>query len=516
MPARKIPLNLTNVKKGIIYLVGAGPGDPGLITLKAVECLQQADVVVYDYLANKVFLDLAPKRSEKIYVGKKGAFHSKEQEDINHLLIRKASQGKTVVRLKGGDPFIFGRGGEEAEALSAAGISFEVVPGVTSPIAVPAYAGIPLTHRDFTPAVTFVTGHEKEEEGALNPNWEALSKMGTIVFLMGFANLSRIAKHLMEAGRKPSTPVAVIEWGTLPRQKVAVGTLETIVEEVHRKKIKPPTIIVVGEVVSLRKKLSWFEKKPLFGKKILVTRSREQASLLSKGLEEQGAEVIEIPTLEIKSSRGAACCALDKSIQLISKYQWLIFTSVNGVVCFFDRLKKMKKDLRDLKGIQIAAIGSSTAQAIEERGLYVDQVASEFRAEGLIKALRKKNLKGKRILIPRAKTAREILVEELKKLKAKVDIVEVYRTMLPKENIKKLKAILEKEKIDLLVFASSGTVENFVKMAGTVPSIPTACIGPITGKTAKAYGMNVVVKPVKATILALVDAIETYFLSLRN
>ena len=491
---------------GIVYLVGAGPGDPGLITLKAVECLRRADVVVYDYLANKSFLNDAPSRAEKIYVGKKGAFHSKEQHDINNLLIDRASKGKTVIRLKGGDPFVFGRGGEEAEALVEAGIPFEVVPGVTSAVAVPAYAGIPVTHRDFTPAMTFVTGHEKEEQGAFTPDWAALAKIGTVVFLMGYANLKRISKSLTAGGRDPKTPVAVIEWGTLPSQRTAVGTLDTIVEEVEKIGIRPPTITVVGEVVSLRKTLTWFEKRPLFGRKILVTRSREQAGGLSVRLEEKGAEVTEIPTIEIRPP--SSWKGLDRAIRSLSRFRWLIFTSVNGVEFFFKRLREKGKDLRDLKGIKIAAVGPSTAHAMEERGIHVDLVAKEYQAEGLVRAMAKKGIRNRRILIPRAREGREILVEGLRRMGAKVDLVEVYRSVMPKGN--GLRKSIAEKKIDLITFASSATVENFVRMAG-VTDIPAACIGPITARTAKQKGLNVAIQPRRSTIPALVDAIVSYY-----
>lgn len=504
-------------KSGIVYLVGAGPGDPGLMTLRAVECLKRAEVVVYDYLANKVFLNYAPLKAEKIYVGKKGAFHSKEQTDINQLLIDRAKKGMTVVRLKGGDPFVFGRGGEEAEALVEAEIPFEVIPGVTSAVAVPAYAGIPVTHRDFTPAVTFVTGHAKEEEEAFLPDWAALSRIGTVVFLMGYANLPRITKNLIAAGSDPKTPVAVTEWGTLPRQRTVTGTLETIAGEVERSGVRPPTITVIGKVVGLREKIRWFDTKPLFGKKILVTRSREQASELSRRLEENGAQVFEIPTIEI--SPPLSWKELDRAIRSLSKYHWLIFTSANGVDLFFRRFHQKKKDLRDLKGIKIVAIGPATARAIEERGLRVEATATDSRAEGLIRLLAKQKLKGRRILIPQAREAREVLRAELKRLKARVDVVEAYRSVIPKKGGEELRKLIAEKKIDLITFASSATVENFMKMVvgrggfqtrpytELLKQIPVAVIGPITAKTAKKSGLNVVIQPKKYTIPALVEAI---------
>ncbi|HSA58507.1 MAG TPA: uroporphyrinogen-III C-methyltransferase, partial [bacterium] len=312
-------------KIGIVYLVGAGPGDPGLITVKAVACLQKADVVVYDYLANPKFLDLAPPKARRVYVGKKGSSHSKKQDEINALLVAEARRGRTVVRLKGGDPFVFGRGGEEAEALAGAGIPFEVVPGVTSAIAVPAYAGIPVTHRNFGSAVAIVSGHEQDDEGPSAPDWRALAGIPSLVFLMGWANLPKIAQHLIEGGKSPSTPAAIVEWGTLPRQKKATGTLSTIVEAAKAKGIKPPTVIVVGGIVSLSGRLGWFENKPLMGRRIVVTRSRNQASELSRLLDEQGAEVLEMPTIEIRPP--SSWKGLDAAVKRLPQYDWIAFTS---------------------------------------------------------------------------------------------------------------------------------------------------------------------------------------------
>ncbi len=505
------------MEKGIVYLVGAGPGDPGLVTLKAVECLRKADVVVYDYLANKKFLQYASPKTKKIYVGKKAGTHTLTQKEIESLLVKEASQGKAVVRLKGGDPFVFGRGGEEAEALARAKIPFEIIPGVTSAIAAPAYAGIPVTHRDLTSTVTFVTGHEKESgtspDGTPPIDWNALAQMDSIVFLMGIGNLSLIVKNLTEGGRDPETPAAVVEWGTYPRQRTVVGTLRTIEREVQKEKIVPPAVIVVGSTVPLREKLAWFETRPLFGKRILVTRSRSQASALSKKLEEAGADVIEIPTIEIRPP--STWADLDRAIRSLSKYRWLIFTSINGVESFFGRLTRLKKDIRELTGIRIAAIGPATAKAVAEKGLKVDAVAEEYRAEGLLDRLGREKIKGARILIPRAAKAREVLVKELRKRGARVDDVDAYRAVPPRHGREELLEALSKG-IDLLTFASSSTVDNFMTMVGTkgtwhllVKKIPVASIGPITTDTAKSHGLNVVIQPKKYTILALVDAIVT-------
>jgi uroporphyrinogen III methyltransferase/synthase len=343
-------------KKGMVYLVGAGPGDPGLLTLKAKECIEKADVLVYDYLANEQFLEYAPSHAEHIYVGKKAGDHTKGQDEINSIICEKALEGLTVVRLKGGDPFIFGRGGEEAQELLKAGVSFEIVPGITSAIAVPAYAGIPLTHRDRTATVAFITGHEDPSKDQSNIAWDKLATgIGTLVFLMGIGNLRNICLELMKNGRAPRTPAAVIYRGTHPEQKTITGTLETIYEISRKANIKPPGIIVVGDVVELREELNWFETKPLFGKSIVVTRAREQASSFMAGLRELGANCIEFPTIEIVPPDDWA--PLDNAIERIRDYNWLIFTSVNGVIYFFKRLFENGKDARALGEIKVCAIG---------------------------------------------------------------------------------------------------------------------------------------------------------------
>lgn len=490
---------------GTVYLVGAGPGDPGLITVKAVDCLKKADVVVYDYLANPKFLNLAPARAKRVYAGKKGASHSKEQEEINALMIAEARRGKNVVRLKGGDPFVFGRGGEEAEALAKAKIPFEVVPGVTSAIAVPAYAGIPVTHRHFGSAVAIVTGHEKDDEGAYAPDWEALAKLGNIVFLMGFANLPKIVESLGDAGMDASTPVAVVEWGTLPRQKKATGVLSTIIREVEKARIKPPTIIVVGKIAALSARLSWFEKKPLLGRRIVVTRSRNQASEISRLLEEQGAEVVEIPTIEIRPP--SSWKPLDAAIRKLSDYDWAAFTSANGVASFFDRLSVLKKDARHLSGVKIAAVGPATARPIAERGVAADLVADEFRGAGLADRMIRAGVRGKKILLVQAKQANPALREALKKAGAKVETAEAYRSAAPVISADELK---ELRNADLVVLASSLTAENFAKRAGKV-KIPVACIGPVTAKTARRLRFKVAVVPKRSTMPDLVGAIASYF-----
>ncbi len=504
------------MKKGKVYLIGAGPGDPGLITVKGLACLKKADVVVYDYLANEQLLSSAKEGAERVYVGKRGGDHTLSQEKINALIIKSAEDGKIVARLKGGDPFIFGRGGEEAEEMAKAGVPFEIVPGVTSAIAVPAYAGIPLTHRDFTSTVAFITGHEDPTKEESKIAWDKISTgAGTLVFLMGAGNLPTIAAELMKNGRDPETPVALIRWGTLPEQETTLGKLGTIGEIVQTRKIKPPVIILVGEVVSLRDKLNWFEKLPFFGKRILVTRSREQASDLSERLRDLGARPVEFPTIEVippESWADADHCAAN-----LAKYDWIIFTSVNGVKFFLERLFALGFDIRDLKGPRMCAIGPKTAEALEALKVRVDFVPPEYRAEAIFAGLRIEDLKGKRILIPRAKIARDVLPEELRKAGASVEVVEVYRTVRPEGNAEEIKGWLREGAISAITFTSSSTVSNFVEMIGVpearqlTAGVPIASIGPITREKARSFGIRTTVMPNEYTIPALVEALAEFF-----
>jgi uroporphyrinogen III methyltransferase / synthase len=509
---------MSSQKKGKVYLVGAGPGDPGLLTLKAKDLIENADVIVYDYLANETFLDYARKDAELIYAGKSGGSHTMKQEDINRLLCEKSLTGLNVVRLKGGDPFIFGRGGEEAQELARAGIAFEIVPGVTSAIAVPSYGGIPLTHRDYTATVAFITGNEDPAKEQSNIDWEKISTgAGTLVFLMGIGNLEAIANELIKHGRSPDTPVAVIHKGTVPEQKSVAGTLGTIASAAKEKGIKPPGIIVVGDVVRLRDELNWFEKRPLFGRRILVTRAREQASRFMAGLNELGAECIEFPTIEIRPPHSWK--SMDGSIKNLEHYHWLIFTSVNGVDYFFRRIFDLGKDIRCLGSIKVAAIGPKTATAIQAMGINPDLVPDEYRAEGVIEAFRGKDLKGINILIPRAAEAREILPDELMKMGANVDLVEAYRTVMPDTGTEELGSMLSSGMIDMATFTSSSTVTNFVSMfkgreedlKQWMQNVAVACIGPITAKTAEEKGFNVSLSPREYTIEALTEGIVEYF-----
>jgi len=504
------------MNKGKVFLIGAGPGDPGLITVKGLAFLKKADVVVYDYLANEDLLKAAKEGAERIYVGKKGGDHTLSQEEINALIIRKAEEGKTVARIKGGDPFIFGRGGEEAEELAKAGISFEIVPGVTSAIAVPAYAGIPLTHRDFTSTVSFITGHEDPTKKEPKIRWDKISTgAGTLVFLMGMGNLPMIAAELIKNGRDPETPVALIRWGTLPEQETTIGKLKNIGEIARTKKIRPPVVILVGEVIELREKLNWFEHLPLFGKKILVTRAKEQASDLSERVRDLGGIPIEFPTIEVippESWADADHCAAQMAV-----YDWVIFTSANGVKFFLERIFALGRDIRDLKGPRICAIGPKTAEALDALKVKVDLVPSEYRAESIFEGLKKEDLKGKRLLIPRAKLSRDVLPQELRKTGASVDVVEVYQTIRPAGNAEEVKRLLRNKSISAITFTSSSTVSNFADLVGInevrdlMAGVAIASIGPITAERARTLGIKTTVMPEEFTIPALVEALAEYF-----
>ena len=506
--------------KGKVYLVGAGPGDPGLLTIKAKACLETADVVIYDYLANEAFLDHADEKAELIYVGKKGGDHTLSQPEINKLIMDKAQQGHAIVRLKGGDPFIFGRGGEEAEELVKAGVPFEIVPGITSAIAVPAYAGIPLTHRDYTSTVAFITGHEDPTKEKSSIAWDKLGTgVGTLVFLMGVGNLEQIAESLVKHGRFPDTPVAVVHRGTVPEQKTVVGTLQDIAERAQKEGMKPPAIIVVGDIVNLREHLNWFENKPLFGKRIVVTRAREQASGFLARLNELGAACIEFPTIQVVPPK--SWDPLDRAIMRLERYQWLLFTSVNGVKYFFKRLKDLELDMRELKDMKVGAIGPKTAEAVYKKGIRPDLVPDEYRAEAVVDAFGKWDVKGINILLPRAAKARQVLPVELVKMGASVDEIPAYQTVQPDHDKGRVRGMLEKGEIDMVTFTSSSTVTNFWEMFSEerqelktwMAKVAVACIGPITAQTAEEQGLSVSLIPEEYTIEALTNAIVHHFSS---
>ncbi len=501
---------------GKVYLIGAGPGDPGLITVKGLECVKKADVIIYDYLANERLLEQRRPDAELIYVGKQGGRHTLPQGEINSLIVKRAKEGKIVTRLKGGDPFIFGRGGEEAEELVDNGIPFEIVPGVTAATAVPTYAGIPLTHRDHTASVAFVTGHEDPTKPESKVHWEKISTgIGTLVFFMGMKNLRSIIDNLVSNGRSPETPVALIQWGTRTDQRVVTGTLKDIEPKVRAAKLGPPAIIVVGEVVKLREKLNWFESKPLFGKRIVVTRSRDQASVFAEMLINAGATTIEFPTIDVVPP--ASWEELDRAIAEIEGYQWIIFTSANAIRFFMERLKALGRDLRMLKGVNICVVGPKTAEALQTYGLKPDLIPSEFKAEGVLAALGGTKVRGQRFLIPRAKVAREIIPDKLREQGAHVTVATAYENMRPSADLERVQKLFEEKRIAAVTFTSSSTVHNFVEILGQkeykkmMAGVIVACIGPVTAKTAEEYGMKTDVMPGSYTIPALVEAMVEFF-----
>ncbi len=504
-------------KAGKVYLVGAGPGDPALLTLRGKECLEQADVVLYDYLASPQLLDYAPAKAERIYVGRRGRGAYQDQREVNRLIIEKARKGNVVVRLKGGDPFVFGRGGEEAEAVAAAGLSFEVVPGVTAAVAAPAYAGIPVTHRTMASTVTFVTGHEDPMKGETALEWPRLATgTGTLVFLMGMKNLPTIVERLTVEGKPPDTPVALIRWGTRADQQTVVGTLGDIVAKAERAQLEPPTTIVVGSVVRLREQLNWFETRPLFGKRILVTRAKEQAGELSQLVRAYGGDPVECPTIQIVPP--ASWSELDEAIAGLSLYHWLVFTSVNGVRPFMERLRHKGLDGRALAGVKLCCIGPRTAEELSRHGLRADLMPSAFQAEGVIEALKAAGVAGRRVLIPRAEVAREILPEQLRASGADVRVVTAYRTVLPSVDAERLKEQFRQGAIHVVTFASSSTVRNFCRlfqspaeMKALTGRSAVACIGPITAQTAAEAGLPATILPGENTIPALVEAIVRHW-----
>ncbi|MCX6344884.1 MAG: uroporphyrinogen-III C-methyltransferase [Armatimonadetes bacterium] len=489
-----------------VYLVGAGPGDPGLLTIKGLECVRKADVVVYDRLAHPSILTEAKPDAELIYVGKAFSAHTMKQEDINALLVEKAREGKIVTRLKGGDPFVFGRGGEEAETLHEAGIPFEIVPGITSAIAVPAYAGIPVTHRGLCATLGIITGHEDPTKGESHIKWDKIATgIDTLVFLMGVENLPNIVKGLTENGRCPSTPVALIRWGTRSEQETLIGTLENIVELVKEANFKSPAVTVIGEVVNLREKLQWFDNKPLFGKRVLVTRTRDQASALSELLREHGAEPIEFPVIKI-------CPMTEPTPFEAQNYDWLLFTSANAVHMALKQLISSGQDIRALAGPKIGAIGPKTAEALAELGLRVDFTPTEFVAEAVVDQF-PENPSGKHILILCALEAREVLPEKLTKRGALVDIAPVYRTEIENSSAHSIREMLLSGEIDIITFTSSSTVTNLITLIGeeaakSLPaSVQIACIGPITAQTAAENGLKPSIVAEDYTVEGLVAAI---------
>ena len=498
------------MKKGKVYLVGAGPGEPRLITVRGLECIKEADVIVYDRLVDRRLLDEAREDIELIYVGKSPQDHVMGQSEINNLLIDKAREGKVVVRLKGGDPFVFGRGGEEAEALATHHIPFEVVPGIPTGVAVPAYAGIPVTHRGSASSFAIVTGHEDPTKGKSSIAWDRLATgVDTLVFLMGIENLPQIVEQLIKNGRSPATPVALIRDGTGHGQQTITGELENIVSLAQENDLKPPAVIVVGDVVRLRDKLCWFDNQPLFGKRVLVTRVRSQASALSKLLSEHGAEPIEMPVIAVKEMPDYG--ELDQAILSLSHYHWVVFTSVNGVESFFTRLGMRGMDAREFKDIKLCAVGPATAAALERYGLKVDYTPPEYTTEAIAAGFKDKDIRGKQILLPRSEIAPGELIEKLTSLGAKVEQVPAYRVIPATDSVSLGKQMLLERKIDIVTFTSSSTVRNLVSLLGedwhALDETTVACIGPVTAATANELGLRIDIVAKEHTIPGLVDAI---------
>ncbi len=501
-----------------VYLIGAGPGDMGLLTLKGKDILEKADVVVYDALANAAMLDFARKDAELIYVGKRANKHAMPQDGINALIVEKAKEGKVVARLKGGDPYIFGRGGEEAEELLAAGVPFEEVPGISSTIAGPAYAGIPLTHRSFASSVTLITGHEDPTKPGSVHNWKALAESAsTLVFVMGMKNLPKITTNLIDAGLSPDTPAALVHWGTTAQHRSLAATLGTLHEESQKQGFTNPSVIVVGHVVSLRDKLNWFEHKPLLGKGIVVTRAREQASGLAHTLAELGAHVIQFPTIEIYDLDEYS--EVDAAIKDLANYQWLVFTSVNGVKHFWKRLTKHGLDSRALgtgQGKKVAAIGPATADILREKGIEPDFIPEKYVAEGVVEGMLKLGMQGQNILLPRAKEAREVLPDALREAGANVHVLPIYETRPAGARKEEVLEELAAGRIHSITFGSSSTVDNFLALVDKEtlekhPEVQLASIGPVTTKTLEKHGLPCHIQPEEYTIPALVEVLVDYF-----
>jgi uroporphyrinogen III methyltransferase / synthase len=509
-------------KPGVVYLVGAGPGDIGLLTVKGLHCLQKAEAVIYDFHLNAQILNYISHDAEFIYAGKRGGHHTMTQDEINAAIVQKAKEGKVVCRLKGGDPFVFGRGGEEAQVLAKEGIRFEVVPGVSSSVAAPAYAGIPLTHRLYSSSFAVIPGYEDttKEESAID--WKKLATgVGTLVFLMAVKNIDVLTQKLIENGRRPDTPVAVIRWGTRPDQRTIVGTLKDIADLVREKDIRPPAVMVVGDVVRLRKELKWYEERPMFGHRVLVT--REHAGGFEQ-LEDLGAEIVQFSTVEIAPP--AAWDGLDRSIDRLGEYHWLIFTSANGVKYFFRRLFDRGVDIRELKGLKVCAIGTRTAAEVEKFGIRVDLVPDKFRAEGLIEAFIRlhgaksmaqgeNSLKGMKFLLPRAEVAREVFPDEVRRLGGIIDVPVAYRAVKPELHGKRLKRFLKEGRITIATFTSAATFNNFREIMGgdaddMLRNVAIAVIGPVTARAIEKTGRKVDIIPEEATVEALAEEIKKW------
>lgn len=498
---------------GICYLVGAGPGDPGLLTLKGKECIEAADVLVYDYLCNPEHLRYAKPGTERIYVGKKAGDHTLSQEEINKLIVKLTREGKTVTRLKGGDPVLFGRGAEEAAELHGAGVKFEIVPGITSAIAGPAYAGIPVTHRSHASMLTIFTGHEDPTKPDTSLDYAKLAQAdGTKVFLMGVERIEDIIGEFLKHGAKPETPMALVRWATHGCQQTLVGTLATMAAKVKEAGFKAPAVAVIGDVVTEREHLNWFEDRPLFGKKIVVTRTRQQASTLSKQLALLGADVIELPTIRIEPAEDQL--EFGQLVQDCHTYEWIVFTSPNGVDAFFTMFDKLYNDARSIGGARIACVGPGTAEKIKARHLAVDLMPEKnFVAEGLVKAFdQHQNMENVNVLWVRGAETREVIANGLTAMGAIVDEAIGYRTVAETEDNLEALARLKNEGADMITFTSASTVEHFLDLHVQLPgTCKIASIGPVTSAAIKKYDFNVDVEARESTIPGLVAAIEKFW-----
>lgn len=497
-----------------VFLVGAGPGDPDLISVRGVRCLRRADVVLYDRLVDPSLLEYAPAHAERIYVGKRSADHTLPQPGINQLIIDQARLGRTVVRLKGGDPFVFGRGGEEGIALHEAGITFEVVPGVSAGYGVPAYAGIPVTHRGLTSHVTFVTGHEDPDKQSAEIDWDRLaSDVGTLVVFMGVKNLPTVVDELKRRGRPGDTPIALIRYGSLPCQKTVVGVLDDIVEKVAAAKLRPPAITVIGEVVGLRGRLSWFEERPLFGRRVVVTRPQAQAAGQIEALRELGAEVIAFPTIRIEIVSTSP--EIDSMVAAVDSYDLVVLTSVNSVDRFFELLRDAGKDARALHRATVVAIGPKTAAACSSHGVTPDVVPDASVAEGVLEAVADRDLSGLRILIPRAREAREILPEAFAAAGAVVDVVALYDTVLERHSPEDIVRVIDADYVTFTSGSSAKSFADLLRSAGfgdAVARVSAVSIGPVTSATVREEGMRLVVEAESYTVDGLVEALVEHAL----
>lgn len=506
-----IPVTNMLLSRSKVYLVGAGPGDPGLLTLKAKEVLEQADVVIYDYLANPLFLQYAPQ-AELINAGKRHRHHTIPQDQINNLLVEKAQEGKIVVRLKGGDPFIFGRGGEELLAVVQAGIPFEVIPGISSAIGGPTYAGISLTHRDFSSNVVFMTGTENPDKPKTMIPWDAIAQIGTIVVFMGLSTLKHVTQKLINAGIEPQRAVTVVQWATWPQQRSLTGTLETISELVEKHNFKAPALTIIGQVCQFSKDFNWFEKLPLFGQSILVTRAESGTSSLSESLSKLGAMVHACPTISIEPPQSWE--AFDQLVSSSQPIDWVIFTSGHSIEQCMNRLRTLGKDTRIFGATKIACVGAATAQKLERYWLASDVVPEHFQSEGLLDALASYDLKGKHVWMPQAEESRNVLLNQLEAWGGIVHKTPVYRNVLPDVDVEPIVSQIDESRLDWLTFTSSSTVHNFFKLLPQAThtilqnkSLKVACIGNITAETAREYGLNVDLIPEKQNLPGLVEAL---------